>query len=117
MRPKGTRSVVVRGAVYSHVQVYSVSRTEVTTPEVPVDGGQLMLCQGCGGAWGDAGWSSFAIARKLCQQAAVVAPVIRSTCPSTALICLRLQRAIIGLRDAMAPASDWPDQRQAIRLG
>ena len=57
------------------------------------------------------GSSSLAMARKFRQQADVVVPVIWPTCPRTVLICLQLQRAIAGLRAALAPESQWPDHR------
>ena len=75
----------------------------------------LLICLAADGlVWGRftvEGSSCLAMAIKFLQQADVVQRVIRLTCPSTALICLREQRAITGLLDGTrvplaGPAAD-----------
>ena len=73
---------------------------------------------GVGGGYGSAGGErSFTMAEKSRQQAEAVVLVTRPICPRTALICLRVQRAMCGWSARIASWSHWPDQRCAIRVG
>ena len=46
------------------------------------------------------------------QQAEAVVLVTRPICPRTALICLRVQRAMCGWSARIASWSHWPDQQR-----
>ena len=73
---------------------------------------------GAGGRLGSTGGDkSFAMAVKSRQHAAAVELVTRPMCPSTALICFLVQRAMSGWREWMAAWSHCPAQRRAIRVG
>ena len=58
-----------------------------------------------GGRGSEGGLRSLAMVRNSRQQASVVALVIRPMRPKTVLICLLVQRAISGCREAMAGRS------------